>query len=90
MSYEMIAICAVCFLVLITLYCIVELVNQKKACATIIKELNKYSQLAKQRKTKIEILETALGHATKGKCRHPEKGYFIGKEEFYAYFNLKE
>lgn len=86
---EIIAIGAVSFVVLIAIYCILELVNQKKICANVIKELSKYSKLAKQRKGQITILKDALEKATQGKYRHPEKGYFIGKDEFYACFGIQ-
>ncbi|MEM8833062.1 MAG: hypothetical protein AAGB32_00845 [Pseudomonadota bacterium] len=90
MSHELLISGFIAVIVLIAVICIFELFRAKAALNDTIKELHKLNNIAKSRGKTIETLKIALGHATKGKCRHPEKGFFIGKEEFYAYFGLKE
>ena len=77
-------------IVLIAVLAIFELFRTKKALSDTVEELCELTKTAKARRKAIETYRLALSHATKGKCRHPEKGFFIGKEEFYAYFGLKE
>lgn len=90
MSHELLISGFIAVIVLIAVICIFELFRTKAALNNTTKELYKLNNIAKSRGKMIETLKTALGHATQGKYRHPEKGFFISREEFYDFFNIKE
>lgn len=86
---EMLIITAVVLLVLIALVLISELFQYKRAFNKTLEELSKHSRIVSQQKSEIAKLKSAMDSAVNGKYRHPEKGYFISKEEFYHCVGIK-